>query len=204
MTESNDLAQACEKAKETLRELLARMEFESTIDAAGQNGNEVLLKVESPEASRLIGRQAQMLDALQHILNRMVRGRTPLAEVHCIVDVESYRARRQERLQEEAQEAAAQVRGGGRPFVFAPLGSAERRLIHQALRNEADLETLSEAPDEQGNKRLIVRLRPGSAAAAQAAAAPTPAAEAPRPAPPAPAAGSAPAAEIRHDDLSSD
>ena len=200
MTESNELTQACDKAKELLTELFARMEFEATIEAAGQGDDEVLLKVESPEASRLIGRQAQMLDAIQHLLNRMVRGRTPLAEVHCVVDVEGYRTRRHERLVEEAREAAARVRQGGRPYVFAPLGAAERRQIHQELRDEADLETYSEAPDELGHKRLVVRLRAGAAPAAPAPAAAPSAA----PVSAAPAAPAAESAEIAHTDLSSD
>ena len=183
MNDTLSLPEAREKALALLQEMVRRMGFEATIQAREQGEDEVLLQVSSPDASRLIGREAQMLNALQYILNRIMRAQYG-TDAHCIVDVELYRERRRDRLLKEAFEAAEGVRRTGRPYTFAPLGAADRRTIHQAFREDADLETLSGDEDEDGRKRLSLRLREAPAQAAPPSP-PTPPAGEPPPDPPA-------------------
>ena len=169
------LPEAREKALALLQEIVRRMGFEATVQAREQGEDEVLLQVSSPDASRLIGREAQMLNALQYIVNRIMRAQYD-SDVHCVVDVELYRERRKDRLLKDAFDAAEQVRRAGRPYTFAPLGSADRRTIHQAFRDDADLETVSGSEDEDGRKRVTLRLRapPSSATPPPAVAAEAP------------------------------
>ena len=50
--------------------------------------------------------------------------------------------------------AAEKVRSTGAPYEFTPMSSRERRIVHLALREEADLHTESEG--EGMRRRLVV------------------------------------------------
>ena len=60
-----------ERAAAMLTELISRMGFEATVKAVEQAG-QPMLEIQSADASRLIGREGQTLDALQLLLRRMV------------------------------------------------------------------------------------------------------------------------------------
>lgn len=153
------------EARAELETLLRLLQAEAKVEAFLEGESEILLHVESPDAARLIGRGAQALDALQYVLNRILFRRWPDGR-RCIVDVERYRERRKDRLLKEAYEAAEKVRRTGRPVRLAPMRPAERRIVHQALKDERDLETVSEEPDAEGRKRVVVRRRSGGHPAA--------------------------------------
>ena len=59
-------------------------------------------------------------------------------------DCMNHRALRIEELRMAATVAAEKVRKTGAPYEFAPMSSRERRIVHLALRDEADLHTESE------------------------------------------------------------
>ena len=76
----------------------------------------------------LIGRHGQTLDAIQE-LTRMVVGRRLDERVRVIVDVEDYRKRREERLEDKAREVAARVlqhRHRGGPRADEPVRAEDR------------------------------------------------------------------------------
>jgi spoIIIJ-associated protein len=52
-----------------------------------------------------------------------------------------------------ASVAAEKVRKTGTPYQFAPMSSRERRIVHLALRDEADLHTESEG---EGMRRCLM------------------------------------------------
>ncbi len=152
---AEDLSDAAQKARDLLAGLLERMGFEATVEAGRQEEDEILLRVATPEASLLIGRGAETLDALQCVVSRMAL-RGVGAGYRVRVDVEGYRERRRERLVSDAREAADVVRRTGREVEFPPMPAAERRIVHQALRDEPGLETVSRGEDERGRKSVAV------------------------------------------------
>lgn len=162
MSEQGSVNEAKEKAAAVLGELLRQIGFEAKIETSTQE-DEILLRIESPDAARLIGRGAQVLDALQLLLNRMMLRQVEGAP-HCIVDVEGYRERKKDRLLQQALEAAEEVKQTGRAVTLAPMGAADRRVIHQALRENQAVHTQSSEPDEMGQKRVIIALAGQSAA----------------------------------------
>jgi spoIIIJ-associated protein len=145
-------------AKRELETLLGLMGFEATVEVFEQGDEEILLHIEADEAARLIGRGAQVLDALQYLLNRALYKQDAEA-LHCIVDIERYRERKKDRLLKDAYDAAEKVKRDGRPVKFAPMGAADRRTIHQALKDDPEVETVSDQADDSGKKRLIVRMK---------------------------------------------
>lgn len=143
-------------AREVIGDLLALMHIEGTVDALEEADDQIYMHLSSPDAGRLIGKNAQTLDALQYVLNRVLIARAPDMP-KCMLDIERYRERQKDKLREKALKAAARAVETGRPYTFDPMSSFDRRTIHQALADRDDVETVSE-PAETGRwKRLIVR-----------------------------------------------
>lgn len=174
--------QAYEKtAREMLETLLRYLEFEdakvtSTLDDDAADP-QILFDVETEESGRLIGRTSSTLDALQFLLNRLL-SRTDEKMPYCVVDTAGYRARRREKLVEDALAALEQVRASGRAWRLPLLNAMDRRVVHHALRDYPDVETHSEDEDRLGRKRIVISpVAAPEAAAEEPAVAEEPAAE---------------------------
>ncbi len=187
--------QAYEKtAREVLETLLKYLEFDdakvtSTLDDDATDP-QILFDVETEASGRLIGRTSSTLDALQFLLNRLL-SRTDEKMPYCVVDTAGYRARRREKLVEDALAALEQVRSSGRAWRLPLLNAMDRRVVHHALRDYPDVETHSEEEDRLGRKRIVIS---PVAAAPEAEAAVEPAAEVAPEAPDAAEAEAAPEA----------
>ena len=155
MSDQDSVKKSREHAQTILQDILRLMGFEAKVEAFDQPENEVLLHIDSPDAGRLIGRDAQGLEALQLVVTRMT-GRQPEQPVRFIVDVERYRERKKERLLKMALDAADQVRQTGLAVKLAPMNAADRRIIHHAIMDQKDLRTWSEVLDGDNEKRVVV------------------------------------------------
>jgi spoIIIJ-associated protein len=156
MNEQGDSVAQGNKVKEMLEDILARMGLEAKVELFPSGDDEILLHVESPDAARLIGRGAHVLNALQLILNRIVYKQLD-PDLHCVVDVERYRERRKDHLLQEAYEAADKVERVGEAVTLAPMNAADRRVVHQALKNRPGISTHSIESGTRGEKRVVVR-----------------------------------------------
>ncbi len=157
MSEESDV-QAANEARDILAAMLEHLGIEATVERY-RIEESTLLHVESPEAGRLIGRGGQTLDAFQFLINRIMRNRYE-DPPRIIVDVERYRERRRDELVKRARKLADKVRRWGEPVQMDPMNSFDRRIVHMALRDDADVETVSPPePDEQNRKPITIRLR---------------------------------------------
>jgi spoIIIJ-associated protein len=154
MSESEGLKEQEAEGKAVLEDILKLMGFDGKVEAFGQEDG-ILLHIETPDASRLIGRGGQVLDALQTIVHRAISKRRGEG-VRCIVDVERYRERQKDRLMKMAFDAADEVLRNGEPVRLSPMNAAERRIIHQALKDRTDVKTFSEEVGERGEKQVVV------------------------------------------------
>lgn len=149
-----DYVLARERAKEIMSELLRLMHVSfKEINTAMLTGR-ILLNVIGDEGSLIIGKNGQTLEALEHILNLMLH-RDEKTRVKVTLDTENYRQKQEERINNMAMKAAAQVKQTGKPYRFDPMTSKERRLIHMSLKNDADVETTSE--DEGSLRKVVIR-----------------------------------------------
>jgi len=71
-----------------------------------------------------------------------------------IVDVEGYKERRYQALQDFAKQMAEQVKAKGTPFRCEPMPAAERRLVHLALADDPDVYTESTGFGE--SRRVVI------------------------------------------------
>ena len=117
----------------------------------------LLLDVKTDDSGRLIGRQGQTLSDLQYIANRLLFQQDPSVP-KIMVDVSGYRAQAREALVKKAMDAAEKVRRWGDVVELEPLSSFDRRIIHQALKDDPTIETHS--VEVEGSDKKAILLRP--------------------------------------------
>src|SRR5438309_4763836 len=142
--------------KATLEEVLRHLGFESTIEQHHLEEG-LLLEVKSDDAGRLIGRQGQTLGDLQCILNRLLFHQDQDAP-KVMVDVGGYRASAREALLKKAKDAAEKVRRWGDIVELEPMNAFDRRIVHNALKDDPSVETHS--VEVEGTNKKAILLRP--------------------------------------------
>jgi spoIIIJ-associated protein len=105
------------------------------------------------DLSVLIGRRSETLSAFQYIASLIV-GKEEQQFVQLTVDVEGYRDRREKQLIQMAKRMADQVTKSGRRQTLEPMPSAERRIIHIALRDHPDVKT--ESTGEEPYRKVMI------------------------------------------------
>jgi spoIIIJ-associated protein len=143
--------------KETLEKILASLGFQTTVEEHKLEEG-VLLDVKTDDAGRLIGRQGQTLSDLQYITNRLIFQQDANAP-KVMVDVGGYRAQAREALVKKAKDAAEKVRRWGDTVELEPMTAFDRRVVHQALKDDPDVETHSVEVDGTDKKAILLRPR---------------------------------------------
>jgi len=113
---------------------------------------EILVDFAGPDSALLLDRGGELLRALELLAVEMLRLSSGEHEKVCF-DCQNQRAQRIQELRAAANVAAEKVRRTGSPYHFSPMSSRERRIVHLALRDEADLHTESEG---EGMRRCLV------------------------------------------------
>jgi len=143
--------------KETLEKILASLGFETTVEEHKLEDG-ILLEVKTDDAGRLIGRQGQTLADLQYITNRLLFQQDTTSP-KVMVDVGGYRAQAREVLVKKAQDAAEKVRRWGDAVELEPMTAFDRRVVHQAIKDDPDVETHSVEVDGTDKKAILLRPR---------------------------------------------
>lgn len=143
--------------KEVVEKILTGLGLEATVTRQDTE-NRICLQITTSEPGRLIGRRGQTLAQLQFLVNRILLRFDPKApRVH--LDCQNYRNRLRDDVLKKIQQAADKVRRWGEPVVIGPYNPAERRLIHEHFRNDPEIETVSETGENDGMKKMTLRLR---------------------------------------------
>src|SRR5450432_2123808 len=143
--------------KETLEKILALLYFPATVEEHKLDDG-LLLDVKMEETGRLIGRQGQTLADLQYITNRLLF-QQDMNSPKVMVDVGGYRAQAREVLVKKAMDAAEKVRRWGDAVELEPMNAFDRRIVHQALKDDPDVETHSVEVEGSDKKALLLRSR---------------------------------------------
>lgn len=141
-------------AQQVLVETLRRLELACDVAAkAGDEPGTTVLDVSGADEALVIGRHGQVLDALEHVLNR-IAFRDDYGAGRIMVDVDGYRQRREESLQALAQRLAERAKETGRPVTLDPMTARDRRVVHLALQSDPGVVTRSEG--EGQFRRLVI------------------------------------------------
>jgi spoIIIJ-associated protein len=142
-----DLDKVADTAVETLRTILATFGVEeASIEEYEGDEGEIILDVVGGDLAILIGRHGRTLDSLQilvsAITNRQLGFRYPV-----VVDVEGYRHRRRQKIEDIARRAADRAARQHSAVKLRPMTAFERRVVHVALREDRRIATASEGED---------------------------------------------------------
>ncbi len=113
--------------------------------------NKIHVEIISDSAGLIIGKRGKTLEALQLITNIVVN-KNEKNWKKVVLDIENYRDRREQTLQELAYKVAAKVKKTQKSQLLEPMNPFERRVIHMALQNDPVVATKSEG---NGNLKKV-------------------------------------------------
>jgi len=144
--------------KDLLDTMLGYLGFVVDIEETTNEGGNATLQIYTEESRRLIGRNGETLEAIQFLLNRLLQARDKDAE-KVIVDCEHYRSMREDQIVHRVRELAERVRITGRSLQLEPMNSYERRLVHNAFKDDPEVATWSPS-DSARIKQITLLKRP--------------------------------------------
>ncbi len=138
-----------------LTELFEKMDIAVSIEVAEKEGY-FYCNVKGENAGILIGRRGETLDALQYITSLAIQ-RKAQGKVSIILDVERYREKREETLISLAHRLSDRAKRTQENVVLEPMNPHERRIIHTALQDDSDVETISDGVDPYRKVMIMPR-----------------------------------------------
>ncbi|MDQ3366066.1 MAG: KH domain-containing protein [Myxococcota bacterium] len=157
--EREDLA---EKASEFLLGVLERMGISADIDIK-DDSDKTILEIQTKETEVVIGRRGVVMDALQHLVNKVVyRDRTGDRAKPLVVDAGGFRDKQIERLRSLAQKMGEKALQTKQIVELQPMTPHDRRIVHMAIAEMAGLSSRSEG--EGDDRHLLIVPTDGAAA----------------------------------------
>ena len=151
--DKKELYEAAEaKGRAFLAKIFDEMKLDVVIDVK-ENGGYLVFDLQGENLGILIGRRGDTLDSLQFLLNLVINDKNN-AKVKGIIDIENYRAKREETLIGLGHKLAAKARKTGQKVVLEPMNPQERRIIHMALQNDKRVTTYSEG--EEPYRKVVI------------------------------------------------
>ena len=117
------------------------------------------ISIVGDDASMLIGHHGDTLDALQYLANlasarKNVNGERDKSRV--TIDIEGYRAKREDTLRALARRMAAKAIRNKRSVMLEPMSAYERRIIHSEIQGIEGVSTNSIGSDN--NRKIVIYL----------------------------------------------
>lgn len=146
-----------QRARKFLEDVFAAMKIEVELHRS-ETDEGILFQIEGESLGILIGKHGQTLDALQYLTNLAANRGVAGERLHVQLDIEGYRARREETLTRLAGHLAEKACRIGQEIHLEPMNRHERKIIHMALQDSRKVSTYS-AGDEPRRYVVIVPRR---------------------------------------------
>jgi predicted RNA-binding protein Jag len=135
---------------------LAKLQLEIRTE---ENETQIIVRLFGGDARLLTEEHGELLDALQVLGNKALVGRKVEKEIE--LNCEAFKERRAEQLAEKARELADRVRDSGREQLLPAMTPIERRIVHLALQEDADVTTESRGDGFYKRVAIVTRERSG-------------------------------------------
>lgn len=145
-----------EIAKEFIENILIKSKINAKVNAI-QEDNLIKISIEGKEATCLIGRRGETLDAVQFLTGLALNKINKDSHMRVLVDIENYRSKREESLVRYARKVAREVAKTRRTKKLDYMNPYERRIIHSALQNDKYVITCSEGTDPY--RRVVIEYK---------------------------------------------
>src|ERR1051325_6767556 len=148
VTEATDREDLAEKASEFLLGVLERMGITADIDIK-DDSDRTVLEIQTRDTELVIGRRGVVMDALQHLVNKVVyRDRTGDRPKPLVVDAGGFRDKQIERLRALAQKMGEKALQTKQIVELQPMKPQDRRIVHLAIAETPGLSSRSEGEGE--------------------------------------------------------
>lgn len=147
-------------AREFLNNLFETMNMEvEVVGSYNEEERTMNLDLQGEDMGILIGKRGQTLDSLQY-LTSLVVNKNSQEYIRVKLDIENYRERREDSLENLARSCAAKVKKTKKPIVLEPMNPYERRIIHSCLQSDRNVITSSEG--EEPYRHVVISLKRSS------------------------------------------
>lgn len=138
-------------AADYLEALLDIADLDGDIDIDVEN-NRASVAIVGAKLDNLVGRDGEVLDALQELTRLAVQSSTG-DRSRLMLDIGGYRENRRSELKALADEKAAEAKASGAPIKLAPMNAFERKIVHDRIQ---DLGLSSESEGEDPNRFVVI------------------------------------------------
>ena len=148
---AGDTSDTARSVGELVERIAAGIGADVTVSARDHEGG-VTVTCSGPDVALFIGKHGQTIDAVQYLANAITRAEG--GEHAVVVDAAGYRARRTAALEKLARRTAQRASGTGRRVALDPMTPVERKIVHEALKDDPEVETASEGSEP--NRFVVV------------------------------------------------
>ena len=131
---------------------IARAIGASVTVSASEREGVVTVTCSGEDLGLFIGKHGQTIDAIQDLANAVARAEG--SEYDVVVDAAGYRARRNASLEAVASRSAREAATTQNAVELDPMTPVERKIVHEALKDDPDVETQSEGSEP--NRYVVV------------------------------------------------
>jgi spoIIIJ-associated protein len=154
-SENRPLAERLEEegdiAADYLEGLLDIADLDGDIEIGVEN-ERASLSIEGGELNHLVGREGEVLDALQELTRLAVQTSTG-ERSRLMLDIGGFRTDKKSALTKMAEEIAEEVKSGGKSIKLSPMNAFERKIIHDTIQR---LGLTSESEGEDPDRCVVV------------------------------------------------
>ena len=146
-------------ALEMIKNVVSDMGLDTKVTLKNTGEGEACICVDGEGAGILIGHHGETLDALQYLSNLSANRKIPGEKreyVKMTVDIEGYRAKREETLRSLARKMAEKVRRNKKSVMLEPMNPYERRIIHSEIQDIPGVSTNSIG--SENNRKIVIYL----------------------------------------------
>ncbi|MDQ3378889.1 MAG: protein jag [Actinomycetota bacterium] len=145
------LGETATDARDFVERIAAAIGASVTV-SAGEREGIVTVTCSGEDLGLLIGKHGQTIDAIQYLANAVFR--VEGGEQEIVVDAAGYRARRNASLEAVANRSARQASATQNAVELDPMTPVERKIVHEALKDDPEVETQSEGSEP--NRYVVV------------------------------------------------
>jgi spoIIIJ-associated protein len=148
---AGDAPEAVREAREIVARIAAGIGADVSV-SAHELDDGVQVSCSGPDVALFIGKHGQTIDAVQYLVNAITRAAG--GQHGAVVDAAGYRARRTATLENLARRTASRASATGRGVALEPMTPVERKIVHEALKDDPEVETASEGAEP--NRFVVV------------------------------------------------
>ena len=157
--ERREVAEGEDMSYDFIRTVILDIGLNATAELYSCDDGTRRITIKGEDASTLIGHHGDTLDALQYLANlasarKNIRGERDKSRV--TLDIEGYRAKREETLRALARRMAAKALRNRRSVMLEPMSAYERRIIHSEIQGIEGVSTNSIGSDN--NRKIVIFL----------------------------------------------